>query len=147
MIHGQRIPNSQFLIPNFRAVVLLALFVCAGALVATSASAQSNGEPASAGVLTLPADYAGPPAPTLPESMARDAEGRTTIRAVRLTAPLKIDGRLDEPLYQDVRPIRDFIQTEPRENVPATETTEVWLAFDRDNVYVSFRCARPPGWC
>ena len=39
-----------------------------------------------------------------------------------------------------MRPIRDFIQTEPRENVPATETTEVWIAFDRDNVYVSFRC-------
>ena len=34
----------------------------------------------------------------------------------------------------------DFIQKEPREGSAATEKTEVWLFFDDDNVYVSFRC-------
>jgi uncharacterized protein DUF5916 len=36
--------------------------------------------------------------------------------------------------------VSDFIQVEPAEGAPATEKTEVWLAFDRNNVYVAFRC-------
>jgi hypothetical protein len=36
--------------------------------------------------------------------------------------------------------ISDFIQQEPREGAPATEKTEMWLAFDHASVYVSFRC-------
>src|SRR5437764_551431 len=79
----------------------------------------------------------GPPPPTLPETVARDEQGRATIRAVRIDAPLRIDGRLDEPLYSSVLPISDFIQTEPKAGAPATEKTEIWIAFDNDNVYVS----------
>ena len=62
-----------------------------------------------------------------------------TLRAVQLTQPLRIDGRLDESLYADVQPISDFVQIEPQEGSPATERTEIWLAFDEDNVYVTFR--------
>src|SRR5215510_11341771 len=88
----------------------------------------------------LPAGFDGPAPPVAPSVITRDADGRATIRAVRVTAPLRIDGALDEPLYSSVLPISDFIQQEPREGEPATEKTEVWLAFDNDNVYVSFRC-------
>jgi hypothetical protein len=38
-----------------------------------------------------------------------------------------------------VLPISDFIQTEPNPGEPATEKTEVWISFDRTNVYVSIR--------
>jgi hypothetical protein len=62
-----------------------------------------------------------------------------TIRAIRLSEPLRIDGVLDEPLYADVAPVERFLQTEPIENAPATERTEVWVAFDARHVYVSFR--------
>jgi hypothetical protein len=34
----------------------------------------------------------------------------------------------------------DFIQQDPQEGSAATEKTEVWLFFDRDQVYISFRC-------
>jgi hypothetical protein len=34
----------------------------------------------------------------------------------------------------------DFVQAEPRVGEPATEKTEVWVAFDNDRVYISFRC-------
>ena len=71
--------------------------------------------------------------------ISRDAAGSATLRAVQLTQPLRIDGRLDEGLYADVDPISDFIQIEPQEGSPATERTEVWLAFDEDNLYVAFR--------
>ena len=70
----------------------------------------------------------------------RDPSGRVTVRAVRVEAPLNIDGALDEPLYTRVQPISDFIQQEPHEGEPATEKTELWLAFDQDNIYVAFRC-------
>ena len=82
----------------------------------------------------------GPPPPRAPAVAARDAEGRMTLRAVRLEAPLAIDGVLDERFYRDVPALSDFVQVEPVEGAPATEQTEIWLAFDDDNVYVSGRC-------
>jgi len=81
----------------------------------------------------------GPPAPQAPAVVSRDAEGRATIRAVRVTAPVRIDGALDDLLYTTVPSISGFIQVEPNIGEPATEQTEVWIAFDDDNVYVSFK--------
>ena len=82
----------------------------------------------------------GPPPPVPPAVVARDAAGRVTMRAVRLTSPLRIDGQLDEPVYATIPAMSDFIQTEPVAGAPATEKTEVWILFDRDNVYVVARC-------
>ena len=82
----------------------------------------------------------GPPPARAPAVAARDAEGRMTLRAVRLAEPLAIDGVLDERFYRDVPALSDFVQVEPVEGAPATEQTEIWLAFDDDNVYVSGRC-------
>jgi hypothetical protein len=70
--------------------------------------------------------------------VSRDAEGRATIRAVR-TAPLRIDGALDDALYSAVPPIGGFVQVEPQVGVPSAERTEVWVAFDDDNLYVTFK--------
>jgi hypothetical protein len=67
------------------------------------------------------------------------ATGKTTIRATRLSAPLRIDGRLDEALYDSVIPVSDFVQMEPNGGKPASEKTDVWIAFDQRNVYVSMR--------
>ena len=82
----------------------------------------------------------GPPPPVPPAVVSRDAAGRVTLRAVRLTSPLRIDGQLDEPVYTTIPAMSDFVQTEPVEGAPATEKTEVWILFDRDNVYVVARC-------
>ena len=79
-----------------------------------------------------------PPAP--PAIIARDAAGRATLRAVRLEEPLDIDGALDERLYRDIPPASDFIQVLPDEGEIATEQTEIWVAFDGENLYVSGRC-------
>jgi hypothetical protein len=84
--------------------------------------------------------FDGPPAPVAPAVVSRDADGRVTVRAVRLAAPLRIDGALDESLYAAVPPISDFVQFEPQAGMPATEKTEVWIAFDEDNFYLTFKC-------
>src|SRR5262245_28909841 len=57
--------------------------------------------------------FEGPPAPVAPEVINRSDDGRATIRAVRLTAPLRIDGALDEAHYRNVPGITGFIQIEP----------------------------------
>jgi len=91
----------------------------------------------------------GPPPPVAPAVVTRDAQGRATVRATRLTAPLQLDGRLDEPVYQTVRSITDFVQQLPDEGAPGTERTEAWVLFDDDNIYISARCydrAPPSEW-
>lgn len=81
----------------------------------------------------------GPPPPTLPETIARDDQGRATVRAVRVTTPMRIDGRLDEAAYGSVQPASGFLQMEPKAGQAASEKTEVWVFYDDDNVYVAFK--------
>ena len=82
----------------------------------------------------------GPPPPVPPATMSRDARNRVTVRAVRLTEPIRLDGRLDERVYETVPPLTGFFQTVPDDGEPATEETEAWVFFDDDNVYVTARC-------
>jgi len=62
-----------------------------------------------------------------------------TVRAHRVSEPLRIDGRLEEPVYGSTPAISNFVQQEPDEFKPATEKTEAWIFFDEDHVYVSAR--------
>ena len=72
-----------------------------------------------------------------------------TLRAVRVTERLRIDGVIDERFYQNTPPITEFIQSLPEENGEPSELTEVWISFDDTNVYVSAKVwdsAGPDGW-
>ncbi|MCY4511612.1 MAG: carbohydrate binding family 9 domain-containing protein, partial [Acidobacteria bacterium] len=64
---------------------------------------------------------------------------RRALRA-RPAPPLRIDGQLDEAVYDRVESMSGFIQNDPVEGAPASEKTEVWLLFDREHVYVVARC-------
>ena len=91
----------------------------------------------------------GPPPPLAPEVISRDAEGRATIRAIKLTQGIRLDGRLDEQVYHTVPAITGFIQQVPDEGAPATEKTDVWIMFDQSNLYVTVRAwdsAPPSEW-
>ena len=81
-----------------------------------------------------------PEAPAHPKTIARDQYGHATVRAVRLTTPLRIDGKVDEAVYQEVEPSSNFIQNDPVPYAPATEKSEVWVFFDDKHVYVTCRC-------
>ena len=100
------------------------------------AAAGQGASPGPPNSLGLPASFSGPPPPVPPATINRDAAGRATVRAVRLTTPLRLDGRLDEEIYAQVPAISDFIQNDPKEGAPATEKSEFWVFFDDDNVYV-----------
>ena len=125
--------------------------LCAGAAVASaqeSAGSGPGGPPAAAGTAGTAA-IDGPPAPVAPATIARDDRGQATVRAIRLLAPLDVDGQLDESVYRDNPPFGDLIQVVPATGQPATEKTELWLMFDDRNVYVGARVhdsAAPDEW-
>ena len=99
--------------------------------------------------LVPPGMIDGPPPPMPPEVMTRDEQGRTTIRAIKLTEGIRLDGRLDEQVYHTVPAITGLIQQVPDEGAPATEKTEAWIMFDERNVYVAGRVwdsAPPSAW-
>ena len=81
----------------------------------------------------------GPPRPVAPDVISRDVEGGATVRAIRVTEPMRIDGELDEAFYRTTPSISDFVQSVPDEGATPTEHTEAWIAFDDSNVYVSGR--------
>jgi hypothetical protein len=58
----------------------------------------------------------------------------------RADAPPKIDGVLDDALWQAVKPWDDWITAKPEYGKPASERTEVYLAYDREHIYVAFDC-------
>ena len=91
----------------------------------------------------------GPPAPIPPEVITRGPNGQATIRAIKLTAPLKVDGVLDEEVYTREKPFGGLIQVTPRYGEQQTERSDVWITYDETNIYLSCRCydsAPPDEW-
>ena len=64
--------------------------------------------------------------------------GRPRIRPTRVDTPPVIDGRLNDPVWRTSTLITDFVQQSPLDGVPATEYTEVYVAYDRDHLYFGF---------
>jgi hypothetical protein len=57
-----------------------------------------------------------------------------------------VDGTLDDDVWREAQPVSGFIQSEPYEGEPATEDTEVRMAYDGRNLYIAARCFdREPG--
>jgi hypothetical protein len=95
------------------------LFVCA-LLLATSAAAAD-------GPLQL-----------------QSPDGRRVVGAVEVQAPITVDGALDEAVWRAAQPAGDFIQAEPHEGEPATEPTDVSIAYDHDALYIGVVCHDTP---
>ncbi len=67
-------------------------------------------------------------------------DGRRTLIAVRADGPIVVDGVLEEAIWQGAEPATGFVQSDPVEGQPATEATEVRVAFDGDYLYVGVVC-------
>ena len=70
---------------------------------------------------------------------AAAAPARPTLGATWLTAPVTIDGRLDEAIWRTAPAATGFTQRLPRGGAAASQRTEVRIAYDRDAVYVGVR--------
>lgn len=69
---------------------------------------------------------------------ASTALAKRAIDAVRTEARIAVDGVLDEPVWQRAGD-GDFRQFEPKSGEPASERTEVWVAYDDAALYVAAR--------
>jgi hypothetical protein len=82
--------------------------------------------------------------PTAPAQAPRQVE------AVRLAPEetITLDGRLDEPVWERTIPAADFVQIDPDNGAPATEPTEVHIAYDADALYLGVICydSEPDKW-
>jgi len=70
--------------------------------------------------------------------IANDQDTNKAVTSYKLNEPLKIDGILSEPLYQNPA-IADFTQKDPTEGAPISEATEMWISYDESNIYFSGR--------
>ena len=58
--------------------------------------------------------------------------------AHRTSEEIKIDGMLDEPVWQNVEPIRQLYQIQPDQGEPATEKSEIRILYDDKKLYFGF---------
>src|SRR5690554_485323 len=63
----------------------------------------------------------------------------TRVQAGRLAVPIVVDGRLDDEGWRGIPPVSGFVQRQPDEGRPATEPTELRVAYDDDTLYVAAR--------
>jgi hypothetical protein len=67
-------------------------------------------------------------------------EARRQARAVRVAEGPKVDGRLDDAVWDQAIPVDGFIQREPDYWMPSTERTVVRIVYDDEQIYFSFEC-------
>jgi hypothetical protein len=88
------------------------------------------------------------PAPAQQAPPENDA--RRSMTAFRLAdgESIELDGRLDEAVWSKVTPAADFIQVDPANGRPATEPTEVRIAYDNDSLYMGVTAydSEPDRW-
>jgi Domain of unknown function (DUF5916) len=80
-------------------------------------------------------------------AQSQTTEGRITVlepprsaRATRVDRAPKLDGTLDDPLWQQATPISNFLQREPYEGHVPTERTEVRILYTKREVYFGIAC-------
>ena len=61
------------------------------------------------------------------------------VTAVFVEEGPRVDGRLDDAVWEGVEPITQFLQNWPDDGEPSTEPTEVRIVYDRNNLYFGFR--------
>ncbi len=61
--------------------------------------------------------------------------GRPNISAARTAQVPQIDGNLDDAVWQRATRITEFVQQSPLDGAPATEDTEVYVAYDDTHLY------------
>lgn len=71
------------------------------------------------------------------------SRGNQTLPAITLPeflAAPKIDGILENPLWENGAILENFVQYEPQEGAPPSEKTVAYLGYDQDHLYIAFRC-------
>ena len=104
---------------------------------ATAASARREPAATSAGA-RIPNPAAEVPGGVAGVGIASGAgilTGRPSVRPERTATAPRIDGTLDDPAWERATRITELVQQRPLDGAPATEDTEVLIAYDNENLY------------
>ena len=116
--------------------MIVATCVCMAPPVAYAQAGAPEGagtsDPGVAGPVTLQGDPGGSGRGAVSIGVLT---GQPTVSAIRTSDPPRIDGRLDDPVWRDAARVTEFVQQRPLEGAPATERTEVLIAYDSQNIY------------
>jgi hypothetical protein len=67
-------------------------------------------------------------------------EALRAVYAVRVDKGPKMDGRLDDAVWQDAKPIEGFVQRDPGYWTPSTERTVARIVYDDEKLYFGVEC-------
>jgi hypothetical protein len=74
------------------------------------------------------------------------AQETKTARAAPTDAAIRVDGVLDEPVWETAVMVNGFLQRDPREGEPASELTDVRIVYTRQSIIFGVTChdSSPP---
>jgi hypothetical protein len=72
------------------------------------------------------------------------AQNNAEIRAVKIDRSPKIDGYINDEVWEQAAMVTEFYQREPDPGQPISEKTEVYLCYDEKELYIGFRCFDDP---
>lgn len=78
--------------------------------------------------------------PQTKETQLGSQEPLRTAQAIRIDQAPKMDGSLDDPLWQKATPITNFLQREPYEGQAPTEQTEVRILYTKREIVFGITC-------
>lgn len=64
------------------------------------------------------------------------AQEKKNVEALYINTPLTIDGVLDEAVYSQAKPAKDFVQLQPYNGKPSFQPSEVYFFYDQSAIYV-----------
>jgi hypothetical protein len=66
------------------------------------------------------------------------AQVRPEVKVIRTDSAIKVDGLLDESMWDKIEPITQFVQRLPQDGAQPTEKSEMRILFDDNNLYFGF---------
>ena len=73
-------------------------------------------------------------------SFSQENKNDYHVKIPEFTSPPKIDGKLENPLWEKGAVLDTFTQFEPQEGAQPSEKTMAYLGYDKDNLYIAVRC-------
>jgi len=67
-------------------------------------------------------------------------KGQPNIDVTRIDEVVEIDGKLDEPMWSKIKPGTPFGQYFPTDSIDAEYQTELYMGYDKTNLYVGIKC-------
>jgi len=120
--------------------------LCVPYVFCTTVTAQANSASPSATPSANPAS-----SNSKPNSSADNAkravippEKARAITVPRFDKPPAIDGKLDDDVWNQAAVLKDFLQTNPGDNIAPSKPTEVMLGYDARTFYLAFHCYDEP---